>query len=157
MKKAVAVFVFVIAALGVVIGAAVYHLKTSEEVAQDYDINSYSIAYYANDEIVFQNYGDGINEQSVFELASNGKTVSAYIALQMVEEGKIHLDDKIAPYLDDDLLTDDERINDITLKQLLCHTAGFSPSYELGIDKKYIRIPVKNFVIPASDIFTCKT
>lgn len=30
----------------------------------------------------------------------------------------------------------DERLYDITLKQLLCHTAGFSSSFELGIDKK---------------------
>lgn len=135
MKKAVIVSVLIIVVLGT---ALVSGVAAS-------DIKGYSIAYYENNEIMFQNYGDGINEQSVFELASNGKTVGAYIALRMVDEGKLHLDDKIAPFLDADLLTDDERINDITLEQLLCHTAGFSPSFELGVDKKIYADPGEKF------------
>lgn len=43
------------------------------------------------------------------------------------------------------MLTDDERIYDITLKQLLCHTAGFSPSFELGVDKKIYSDPGEKF------------
>lgn len=143
MKKAAIVFVVVL--LGIALGIMVFGSQTTKKRVQGYDINGYSIAYCEDNEIVFQNHGDGINEKSVFELASNGKTVSAYIILKMVDEGKLHLDDKIAPFLDDDLLTDDLRMNDITVRQLLCHTAGFSPSFELGIDKKIYADPGEEF------------
>lgn len=135
MKKAVIVFVSIIAVLGIVL--------VSGFAAHDRE--GYSIVYYESGKAVFQNYGDEINEKSVFELASNGKAVSAYIALKMVDEGKLNLNDKIAPFLDADLITEDKRIYDITLKQLLCHTAGFSPSYELGIDKKIYTDPGGKF------------
>lgn len=143
MKKIVLVFIFILS--GLLMGITAHATQETELMASSYDINEYSIAYYENDRVVFQNYGDGIDENSVFELASNGKVISAYIALKLVDEGKINLDDKIAPFLDSDLLTSDERLNDITLKQLLCHTAGFSPSYELGIDKKIYSDPGKEF------------
>ncbi len=143
MKKIVLVFIFILS--GLLMGITAHATQETELMASSYDKNEYSIAYYENDRVVFQNYGDGIDENSVFELASNGKVISAYIALKLVDEGKINLDDKIAPFLDSDLLTSDERLNDITLKQLLCHTAGFSPSYELGIDKKIYSDPGKEF------------
>ena len=143
MKKIVWVLVFILS--GLLMGITVHVAQETELIASSYDINGYSVAYYENGKVVFHNYGDGIDENSVFELASNGKVISAYIALKLVDEGKINLDDKIAPFLDSDLLTSDERLNDITLKQLLCHTAGFSPSYELGIDKKIYSDPGKEF------------
>lgn len=145
MKRAAVVFVFVIVLLGAALGAAVPVSQDAEEISQSYDVKGYSIAYYENNEITFRNYGDGINEKSVFELASNGKTVSAYIILKMVDEGKIRLDDKIAPFLDDDLLTDDPRMEDITVRQLLCHTAGFSPFFEFRIDQKIYTDPGEEF------------
>lgn len=143
MKKIVLVLIFILS--GLLMGITAHATQETELMASSYDINGYSVAYYENDRVVFQNYGDGIDENSVFELASNGKVISAYIALKLVDEGKINLNDKIAPFLDSDLLTNDERLNDITLKQLLCHTAGFSPSYELGIDKKIYSDPGEEF------------
>ena len=143
MKKLALILISILS--GLLVGITAHATQETELMASSYDINGYSVAYYENDRVVFQNYGDGIDENSVFELASNGKVISAYIALKLVDEGKINLNDKIAPFLDSDLLTNDERLNDITLKQLLCHTAGFSPSYELGIDKKIYSDPGKEF------------
>ncbi len=143
MKKIVSALLIIVC--GLLPGSMVHGSQETERMANSYDINGYSIAYYENNKIVFENYGAGINEKSVFELASNGKVISAYIALQLVDEGKLNLEDKIAPFLDDSLLTDDERIYDITLKQLLCHTAGFSASFELGIDKKIYSNPGDEF------------
>lgn len=131
--------------LAILMAATAYGVEASQPLAQRYDIHGYSIAYSENKETIFQNYGKDINEKSVFELASNGKVVGAYIALKLVDEGKISLDEKIAPYLKSDLLTDDTRMKDITLRQLLCHTAGFSPSFELGIDKKLYSEPGAEF------------
>ncbi|MCI9591878.1 MAG: beta-lactamase family protein [Lachnospiraceae bacterium] len=143
MKKIL--LLFIIAALKILMADTVNGAEMAQSLAGDYGINGYSIAYSENGEITFQNYGNGIDEKSVFELASNGKVVSAYIALKLVDEGKLCLDEKIAPYLKPDLLTNDIRMNNITLRQLLCHTAGFSPSFEFGVDKKLYSDPGMEF------------
>lgn len=143
MKKIVSALTIIVC--GLLMGSMAHGSQKMERMANSYDINGYSIARYENNKIVFENYGDGINETSIFELASNGKVVSAYIALKLADEGKLNLEDKIAPFLDDSLLTDDKRIYDITLKQLLCHTAGFSASFELGLDKKIYSDPGDEF------------
>ncbi|MBP5471206.1 MAG: beta-lactamase family protein [Lachnospiraceae bacterium] len=103
----------------------------------------YTIVRYENGEVTYENSGS--DENSVYELGSNGKTVAAYTALAMVDEGILELDESIALYLDPELITDDARINDITLRELLCHTAGFSPSYELGVDKNIYNDPGTGF------------
>lgn len=145
MKKAAAIFGLVMVVLGTAFGIAAHNSQKVEGMVQSHDRNGYSIAYYENHEVTFENYGDGIDETSVFELASNGKAVGAYIALKMVDEGKLNLEDKIAPLLDAGLVTDDARMDEITVRQLLCHTAGFSPSFELGIDKKIYTDPGEEF------------
>ena len=117
----------------------------NNDLAQKYGIKDYSIAYFKNGQITYENFGKKIDENSIFELGSNGKTVTAYITLKLVQEGKIGLDDPIAKYLDSNLITKDERIKEITLRQLLCHTGGFSPSYELGVDKKIYSNPGQEF------------
>ncbi|MCR5460619.1 MAG: beta-lactamase family protein [Acetatifactor sp.] len=109
------------------------------------EVKNYTIVYSDNDALEYVNHGRNTDEKTIYELGSNGKTVAAYVALAMVDEGVLSLDEKIAPYLDADLVTNDERIKEITLRQLLCHTAGFSPSYELGVDKKIYSDPGTEF------------
>ena len=108
MKRIVSVFIVIVC--GLMMGGVVHGSQETELMANRHDINGYSIAFYENNKIVFENYGEGINEKSVFELASNGKVISSYIAWKLIDEGKLKLEDKIAPFLDDSLLTDDERI-----------------------------------------------
>ena len=87
----------------------------ADKAASQYDIRDYSVAAGERGLVRYENSGNGTDENSTFELGSNGKTVAAYTALAMCREG---------------------------IKELLCHTAGFSPSYELGIDKKIYSDPV---------------
>ena len=108
---------------------------------EKYDIHNSTIVYFDQDCVRYSNTGKGTDEKTVYELGSNGKTVAAYTALAMVDDGILELDGKIITYLDPKLITEDERLKDITLRQLLCHTAGFSPSYEFGIDKKIYTDP----------------
>jgi CubicO group peptidase (beta-lactamase class C family) len=143
MKKIV--WSLAITILGIMMAATTYGAVENQSLAHSYGVNAYSIATFENDEVTFENYGNGVNERSVFELASNGKVISAYIVLSLTREGILDLDEKIASYLDSDLLTDDVRMNDITVRQLLCHTAGFSPSFELGVDKKLYSDPGAGF------------
>lgn len=37
-----------------------------------------TIAYYDDGKIIYENSGEGVNQSSVYELASNGKVVAAY-------------------------------------------------------------------------------
>ena len=107
--------------------------------------DDYSAVYFQNGSTDFYNCGKDVDENTVFELGSCGKTIAAYTAMALVNEGKLVLNQKIKPYLNPKLITEDSRLDEITLKQLLCHTAGFSPSYEFGIDKKIYSEPGKEF------------
>lgn len=116
-----------------------------QTLEKKYGIKNYSAVCFQNGSADFFHYGKETDENTIFELGSCGKTVAAYIALAMVDEGRLNLNQKIKPYLSSNLITEDLRLDEITLKQLLCHTAGFSPSYELGIDKKIYSDPGKEF------------
>ena len=63
-------------------------------------------------------------EKTVYEIASVGKTFTAFVVMMLVEEGVIDLDRAIADYLDD-LPT---AWHSVTLKHILSHQSGL-PSY----------------------------
>jgi CubicO group peptidase (beta-lactamase class C family) len=68
-----------------------------------------------------------VTSATVFEAASNGKVVAAYIALQLVEEGKLSFDAPLTPYLvGTSWMPSDAYRDRITLRHLLTHSAGFS-------------------------------
>ena len=129
---------------------------STEEIStlmKKYDIHSCSITYSMNKKIIFsQGFGyedifsnHKVDEKSVFEAGSNGKMIAAYICLKLANQGKIDLDDSIIKYLKKDWVTTDNRFSKITIAQLLSHTAGFSPSYELGMDKNIYFDPGSQF------------
>tara|TARA_Y100000589_G_scaffold237135_1_gene224568 strand:- start:133 stop:1320 length:1188 start_codon:yes stop_codon:yes gene_type:complete len=76
---------------------------------------------------------DTINEKNIFSIASMTKALGSVAALQLVEQGKITLDEPLDEYLPNmssiKILTEENKIiepkNSITLRHLLTHTAGF--------------------------------
>ncbi len=76
---------------------------------------------------------DTIKEKNIFSIASMTKALGSVAALQLVEQGKITLDEPLDEYLPNmssiKILTQDNKIidpiNSITLRHLLTHTAGF--------------------------------
>jgi CubicO group peptidase (beta-lactamase class C family) len=64
-----------------------------------------------------------LNKNSVIQLASITKPITATVILQLLEEGKLSLKDTITKYLSN--LPD--YYNKITIKQLLSHRSGLSP------------------------------
>lgn len=64
--------------------------------------------------------------QMRYKIGSNTKQFVAAAMLLLVEEGKVSLDDKISRFLPE--LT---RANDITVRQVLAHTAGYLDYYPL--------------------------
>ncbi|KAL5119502.1 hypothetical protein ACEQ8H_002567 [Pleosporales sp. CAS-2024a] len=75
-------------------------------------------------------------DKTIFWIASCTKLVTAIAALQLVEQGKIPLDDadfvkKITPEIKEkkvyaDGVTPTDQQNDVTVRMLLAHTAGFA-------------------------------
>ena len=76
---------------------------------------------------------DTINEKNIFRIASMTKALGSVAALQLVERGKITLDEPLDKHLPEmssiKILNKDnqivEPVNSITLRNLLTHTAGF--------------------------------
>ncbi len=63
-----------------------------------------------------------VKPETVFQSGSMGKQFTATAVMMLVEEGKIGLDDPIAKYFEGA----PESWNDVTIRELLSHTAGFT-------------------------------
>ncbi len=78
------------------------------------------------------------NKSTLYHIASISKTFTAVAIMQLVEEGKLHLDDKVIDYLP--WFKGGEKnknAKNITIRQILSHTAGLfrdgdSPHWETG-------------------------
>ena len=70
-----------------------------------------------------------VQPTSLFRMASLSKTVTAVAVLQLVQAGKLGLDDKVVPLLGElgprPGKVKDRRVLDVTVRQLLQHTAGW--------------------------------
>ena len=55
----------------------------------------YAAVYFQNNSVDFDYSGKSVDENTVFELGSCGKTIAAYIAMALVQEGKLELNQKI--------------------------------------------------------------
>jgi CubicO group peptidase (beta-lactamase class C family) len=69
------------------------------------------------------NDGDPVDENTVFEAASLSKPVVAYVALTLVDAGRLDLDRPLVEYADIPELPD-ERAGQITSRMVLSHTTG---------------------------------
>lgn len=70
-----------------------------------------------------------VKPETVFQSGSVGKQFTAFAVMQLVDEGKIGLDEKIGKYLGDI----PETWSNVTVRNLLTHTAGFT-DYPEGFD-----------------------
>lgn len=67
-----------------------------------------------------------VTNESVFDAASLTKVVTAYAVLKLVDAGKLNLDTPLNKYLGHNYdVPNDARINLITARRVLSHTAGF--------------------------------
>lgn len=66
-----------------------------------------------------------VNSQTIFEAASMSKLPGSYLALKLVEQGKLDLDRPLYQYLDEPYLTNEPLHLKITARMVLSHTTGF--------------------------------
>ncbi|MTD58795.1 serine hydrolase domain-containing protein [Amycolatopsis pithecellobii] len=73
------------------------------------------------------NTGTGVEAtpDSVFQIGSITKVWTATLVMKLVDEGKIDLDAPVRRYVPELRLGDESAAAAITVRQLLCHTAGF--------------------------------
>lgn len=62
---------------------------------------------------------------SLFQIGSITKVWTATLAMQLVDEGALDLDAPVRRYLPDFALADEDAAARITVRQLMCHVAGF--------------------------------
>lgn len=104
-----------------------------EEQMRELDIPGLAVAIVRGDQIEYvRGYGvadassRAITPQTPFLAASLSKSITAVGIMQLVEEGKIRLDDPIQSYLPWFKVTDSQASSQITVRHLLHHTSGFS-------------------------------
>ncbi len=88
-----------------------------------------------------------VTPQSLFHTCSLSKTFVATAIMQLVEQDRLDLDEPVAKYLPYFQL-DDERAEQITVRQLLTHTSGMpdvtdyhwdKPDHDAGALERYVR------------------
>ena len=100
---------------------------------------------------------DPLTAESIFHMASVSKPFSATAIMQLLERGKIGLNDPLIKYLPYFKL-DGQRYRDITIKQMLTHTSGIpdvrdyewdKPQFDAGAAERYVRSLVNEKMIAA--------
>jgi len=102
------------------------------ERMQEADIPGLTIALIHNGKLVWTEgfgvantfTGEPITPDTLFEVASNSKVVTAYIALKLVDQGKLSLDESADYYLSESWLPQPEYREKITIRHLLSHSSG---------------------------------
>ncbi len=83
--------------------------------------------------------GRAVTESSVFECASLSKPVFACLVLQLIDEGRLRLEDRLVDHLRPDYHdTADARLNRITVHDVLRHTSGL-PNWRTHPDREPLR------------------
>ena len=65
-----------------------------------------------------------VNPHTQFEIASNTKAFTGYAILQLAQEGKINLNDKVSTFIPGFKMKYEDKERDITIEQLLAQTSG---------------------------------
>lgn len=85
-----------------------------------------AIAWTGNYGTAHEGQNNPVTDSTLFEAASLSKAVTAYAALKLVEIGSLDLDKPLNSYLGNNYdAGSDQRINQITARMVLSHSAGF--------------------------------
>ncbi|QYJ06521.1 serine hydrolase domain-containing protein [Qipengyuania flava] len=98
----------------------------------EFDVPSVGIAYIEDGEIAwvrhfgFQQWGYPANEETLYNVASLTKPVTAEIVMRYVEAGTISLDMKLADHHVEEDVANDPRIHMLTPRLVMNHRTGFT-------------------------------
>jgi CubicO group peptidase (beta-lactamase class C family) len=75
--------------------------------------------------VLSRSTGVDVNADTLFQVGSITKVWTATLVMQLVDEGLVELDAPVRTYLPEFRIADEAAAAAITVRQLLCHTAGF--------------------------------
>ena len=116
--------------------------KAFTTLIDKHKVNTAGVAVIKNRKLVWQNQfglqspGVPAKTDTLFDVASLTKTVTAETILRLVAKGKLSLDESIAPYWVDPDLQDHPDIGQLTPRMLLTHTSGFMNWRYFSDDRK---------------------
>ncbi len=117
-------------------GDAVGFQQAAKAIAEDENIGNVSFVLIEGGETASEFHlskGDAVNAQTVFQVASLGKWLTAWGVMALVEEGQLDLDAPVSDYLSSWQLPASEfDASGVTVRRLLSHTAGLTDG--LGYD-----------------------
>lgn len=127
---------------------------------EEHKIPGAALAVTRNGKLVYSRgfgYADVENKvvvepNALFRIASISKPITAVAILQLVEQGKLHLDRRVVELLDiqphvEEGKTPDPRLKDITIRHLLQHTSGwdrdksFDPMFRPIVIARALKVP----------------
>lgn len=112
------------------------------ELMNELRIPGVAVGVYNGGDVSTQGYGVTnvdhplpVNDDTLFQIGSITKTFVGIMAMMLVEEGKLDLDEPIRTYLPGFKVPDDEAASKATLRHLFTHTAGWVGDwFPSGID-----------------------
>ena len=106
------------------------YLNAVKEKIDQQSVGNFALAVVENGSVedeIFHSEGYLVDRNTVFQVASLSKWVSAFGVMKLVEEGKLDLDVPVSKYLTRWQLPASEFNNDeVTVRRLLSHTAGLT-------------------------------
>jgi CubicO group peptidase (beta-lactamase class C family) len=122
-------------------------------LVKKHKINTAGVAVIKNHQVIWQNQfglqspGTPANADTLFDIASLTKTITAETILRLVAKGELSLDESIAPYWIDPDLQGHPKIQELTPRMLLTHTSGFMNWRYFSDDRKlgFINAPGTTF------------
>jgi CubicO group peptidase (beta-lactamase class C family) len=102
-----------------------------DELAAKHEVVGAAVAVLDGDQIseaaygiTNRNTGVEVTTDTIFQIGSITKVYTATLVMQLVDEGRVDLDQPVKAYLPDLRLGDAEATDVVTVRQFLCHTAG---------------------------------
>ncbi len=111
-----------------------------ERMMKECRIPGFSLAIVKGGKVLYtQGYGIAdptgrtVTPATPFQVASVSKTFTALAVMQLVDAGRVSLDEPVRTYLPRFELADTKASQAITVRELLSHTSGIGPSAEFSI------------------------
>lgn len=105
-------------------------IKAMEKDIQDGTVGNLALAVVEDGQVAnesFYSTGKPVNRNTVFQVASLSKWISAIGVMKLVEDGKLDLDSSVSHYLTRWQLPNSSFDNEqVTIRRLLSHTAGLT-------------------------------
>jgi CubicO group peptidase (beta-lactamase class C family) len=114
------------------------------ELVEEHGLHTAGVAVIDQGEVVWTGYygeqrpGVPASSDTLFNVASITKVVTAETVLRLVDEGKLSLDESMAPHWVDSDVADDPRHELLTPRMVLTHTTGF-PNWRFFLEDNTLR------------------